>query len=116
MSHVEQPELEIHADIPGHVDIGPLLDENGDVLEPQAAPQFTLYFLDGTVVEKVAAAPAFSFPVTMEALGTPGMWRASHTTLQIRVGQRLRGIASFTDPAGNPCTPNYPAVVVPAVG
>ena len=116
MSHVAQADLEIHAGIPNTIEIGPLLDEDDEVVEPQAAPQLAIYDLAGNAVDEVSGAPALTFPVAMEAGDAEGSWKVELTTLSVSPGQRLRTIVTFTDPEGNPCTLIYPTLVVPPVG
>lgn len=121
MTHVAQPVLELHAGQPNSLDVGPLTNEDGTVINFNTGeaeePELTILRLDGTSVVGVEGAPAFTWPVGLDPETVDGSqhWIADLTTLDVEHGERLRGVVEFVDPAGNPVTLIYRINVVPAV-
>lgn len=109
MSHVAYELHELHEGQPNTFSV-PLLDAADDPIDfgtgDAVAPVLTVYDLAGDEV-------AGSWPVAMTE--SSDVWVAELGTLAVEVGDRLRLVVVFTDPAGNEVTLTYPAIVVPAV-
>lgn len=115
MPHVAYELYELHAGQPNTFRV-PLTDAADQPIDfgsgDAVPPTLTLYDLAG---DEVATDPAQSgyWPLSMDE--ESDLWLGELTTLVPGVGERLRLVLEFTDPAGNEVRLVYPVIVVPAV-